>query len=285
MFLACLSSFHPSLSVRAHEAPARAGHKEGERTVDIETDFFAGRHGYLHTGVGVLVNLKDQQRVGLTYHTVREQSGESFFPSLGAEYTRKFADGLELELFSFGYFPVERQHAWAVGARAQKGFEVSEHLTLTPFFGPTWAKVRAYDEAADAARDIEHVMLFGGLTFSFQPVEVSIFGSQSFFSRDPRGLETRVDLEEMTHFASYENNDGFARNSVGTEINLTATSWFGVSARYAAVFFPDEPVLHSAGVVARFAIGERFSIFAGPQWLRGGARSNNLVAAGFSVSF
>lgn len=285
MSLACLFSFQLNSNVCAHEAQTRAGHKDGEMTFDVETDFFTGEHGYLHAGVGVLMNLKDQQRIGLTYHIVREQTGESYFPSLGAEYTRKFESGLELEAFSFGYFPVENQHALAVGARAQKAFQVSELFSVTPFFGPTWAKVRAYNETSDDTEDIDHLMFFGGLTSSYQAVEMSVFGSQSFFSHDPRGLETRVDLEEMTHFSIYENNDGFARNSVGTEINVTATSWLSASARYAAIYFPGEPVVHSVGVVARFTIGEHFSIFAGHQWLRGSTRDNNLIATGFSLSF
>lgn len=285
MLLAGLFTFHWSINLLAHEAPARAGHKEGERTVDIDTDFFSGRGGYLHTGIGVLVNLENQQRIGLTCHTVREETGKKVFPSLGAEFTRKFENGMELELFSFGYFPVESQHAWAVGARAQKDFEVGEHFSLTPFFGPTWANVRAFDDAANSTQDIGHLMMFGGLIFACHDVEASVFGSHSFFSRDPSGLETRVDLEEMTHFASYENNDGFAHDSVGTEINFQATSWLDVSIRYAAIFFQDEPAIHSMGVIARISIGEHVSVFAGPQWLRGGERHKDLIAAGFSLSF
>jgi hypothetical protein len=68
-------------------------------------------------------------------------------------------------------------------------------------------------------------MLLGGVAVHAERFEFSVFASHSFFGRDPVGLETHVDLEEMTHFAAYENNDGFARNSAGAEVSYSATEW------------------------------------------------------------
>ena len=209
-------------SILAQEGTGRAGLKE-HHGVEVEAEFYAGRRGYLHGGLGIIAPLNERQNIGIVAHFVREETGGELFPSLGAEFIQDLGGGVELEAFSFGYFPVEKQHAWAVGLRGSRRFAFSDHVSITPFFGPAYARVQALDEATEEPADIGHLMLLGGVTVHAGPVEFNVFGSHSFFSRDPVGLETHVDLEEMTHFAAYENNDGFARNTVGAELSYSPT--------------------------------------------------------------
>jgi len=271
--------------VRAHESFGRVGHKEGDEAQALEMDFFAGSDGYLHGGIGLLQPLGDDYKTGLTLHLVREETGGSWFPSLGGELGKRFENGMEVELFSFGYFPVEDQHAWAGGARIVKALELSDEWTLTPFVGPTFARVRAVDQTTGNAVAVSHTMLLGGLLIERGPVEFGIFGTHSWFSRGTRALETHVDLEEMTHLAAYENNDGFARDSVGGEATWDATKRIQLSARYAAIFFPGESARHSVTVLPSVQIAERLRVSAGAQWLKGAGFDRVLFACAFAWEF
>ena len=252
--------------------------------VEVETEFYAGRRGYLHGGLGVIAPLNEKQKIGVVGHFVREEKGGEIFPSLGAEFIHDFGNGYELEAFSFGYFPVEKQSAWAVGLRGSRRFAFSDHVSITPFFGPAYARVRALDEASEAPVSIGHLMLLGGVAIEAGPVGFTVFGSHSFFSRDPVGLETHVDLEEMTHFAAYENNDGFARNTVGGELSYSPTEWLTLTGRYALIRYEDE-TRHSFSFAPTVKIGERLGVFAGFQLLRGDGPENDLVMTGVALSF
>ena len=101
----------------AHEAVGRAGFKD-PLGIEIETEFYAGKRGYLHGGLGVIAPLNEKQKIGIVGHFVREETGGEIFPSLGAEFIHDFGSGFELEAFSFGYFPVEKQSAWAAACVA-----------------------------------------------------------------------------------------------------------------------------------------------------------------------
>lgn len=267
----------------AHEAVGRAGFKE-PLGVEIETEFYAGKRGYLHGGLGVIAPLNEKQKIGIVGHFVREETGGEIFPSLGAEFIQDLGRGFELEGFSFGYFPVEQQSAWAVGFRGSRRFTISDHLSIMPFFGPTYAHVRALDEATESPVSIGHLMFFGGIAIEAGPVEFTIFGSHSFFSRDPVGLETHVDLEEMTHFAAYENNDGFARNTVGGELSYSPTDWLTLTGRYALILYDDE-TRHALSFAPTVKLGAHLEGFAGIQLLRGGGADNNLLMTGVTFSF
>ena len=267
----------------AHEAVGRAGLKEPPG-VEIETEFYAGKRGYLHSGVGVIAPLNKKQKFGIVGHFVREETGGGIFPSLGAEFIQDLGRGFELEAFSFGYFPVEKQSAWAVGLRGSRRFAFSDDVSITSFFGPACARVRALDEATESPVSIGHLMLLGGLAVETGPIEFTVFGSQSFFSREPVGLETHVDLEEMTHFAAYENNDGFARNTVGGELSYSPTDGLTLTGRYALILYPDL-TRHSISFAPSVKLGAHLKVFAGIQLLRGDGRDNDLVMAGAAFSF
>jgi len=269
--------------VSADEGTGRAGFKDPVG-MEIEGEFYAGKRGYLHGGVGVISTLDANQRIGVVGHFVRENSDGSIFPSVGAEYIRDLGDGFELELFSFGYLPVERQHAWAMGLRGARTFEVNERLSLSPFFGPSFARVQAIEEASNGPLGIDHLMLLGGLAVETGALEVMLFGSHSFFSRDPVGLETHVDLEEMTHFAAYENNDGFARNTLGIEMAYALTDSITLEARYAWLDYADR-TRHAITFAPAVKLGRQWEVFAGIQLLRGGGPDNNLAVTGAAFSF
>jgi hypothetical protein len=267
-----------------HESSGRSGHKEPSG-LSLESDFYAGGHGYLHAGVGLLTPLGDANKGALTFHIVRERSGESWSPSLGAEVGHTFANGIEAEGFSFGYFPVEGRHAWALGARLLKPFEPANGWTLAPFVGPTFARVRCEDEASGTPADVSHTMLIGGLALSRDSFEVRCFGSRSWFSRAVEGLETPVDLEEMTHFAAYENNDGFARWSVGVEAEWEIVSRFELSVRYAAIFFPGESARHSVAVLPGWRVSEKLTFSTGVQFLQGAGAHRALFVSTLGWTF
>ena len=270
-------------SAAGHEAVGRAGFKE-PLGVEIETEFYAGKRGYLHGGLGAIAPLDDKQKIGIVGHFVREESGGDIFPSLGAEYIRDLGAGYELEAFSFGYLPVEKQIAWAAGLRGSRRFSLGDDVSITPFLGPAYARVRALDEATGTPVGISHLMLLGGMAIESGPVELTVFGSHSFFSRDPSGLETHVDLEEMTHFGAYENNDGFAQNTVGAELSWSPAPSLTLTARYALILFQDE-TRHSVSFTPAVKLGEHLEAFAGVQLLRGDGPDNDLLMTGVAFSF
>lgn len=271
-----------------------AGEGEGwpSKTTDfvsVETEFFAGQRGYLHGGLSVEKPLGEKMDVGLKGHFVRESSGTPFFPSLKADFSIEILEKLGLEVFSFGYLPQDRQYAVAGGIRAKRELAEfslwSEEARLHGFFSPVFASVRAIDEDTDSPVTIGHFMLLAGVELKRDPFQISVFGNQSFFTRDTAEHETHVDLEEMTHIAVYENTDGFARNSVGTEIAYSPIKWLTLTARYAAIWFEGLATRHSVFITPSVAIGEGVEIFAGVQILRGGERGNNLGMGGAALAF
>ena len=268
----------------AHEGTGRAGFKEPTPEVEAESELYVGRQGYVHGGLGVLIPLSDKQKIGIVGHFVREETGGAIFPSLGAEFVQDLGNGFDLEAYSFGYFPVEKQHAWAAGLRAARRFAFNDHLTIAPFIGPAYARVQAIDEATDSPVTIDHLMVLGGVAVHAERFEFSVFASQSFFSRDSVGLETHVDLEEMTHFAAYENNDGFARNSAGAEASYAATEWLKFTGRYALIRYEDE-TRHSMSFTPAIKVGSHLEVFGGVQFLRGGATKDDLLIGGASFGF
>jgi hypothetical protein len=283
VILPLFASITAASHVSAHEAVGRSGLKE-PLGVEIESEFYAGERGYLHGGFGMIAPLNEEQQIGVVGHFVKEESGEEIFPSIGAEFVQDLGNGAEVEAFSFGYLQVEDQSAWALGLRGRKRFECGGELAITPFFGPSYARVRAIDEDTESQVSISHLMLLGGVAIEKGPIECTIFGSHSFFSRDSVGLETHVDLEEMTHFAAYENNDGFARDTVGGEFSYSPTDWLTLTARYAAIFYEKE-TRHSIAFTPAVNIGEHLEVFAGVQLLRGDGPDNDLVMTGVGYSF
>jgi hypothetical protein len=144
--------------------------------------------------------------------------------------------------------------------------------------------VRAIEEATDSPVGIGHLMLLGGLAVEAGPLELTFFGSHSFFSRDSVGLETHVDLEEMTHFAAYENNDGFARNTLGLEISYALTDIITLEAKYAWIDYEDRS-RHALTFAPALKLGSQWEVFAGIQLLRGDGPDNNLAVTGAAFSF
>jgi hypothetical protein len=85
---------------------------------------------------------------------------------------------------------VERQHAWALGARASRRIVPGEGLTLSPFFGPAWARVRAIEEETDHAVNIGHLMWLGGSELDAGRWNITLLGTHSTYTRDPSRPET-----------------------------------------------------------------------------------------------
>ena len=271
------------LPALAHEGTGRAGFRD-DLEIEIESEFYTGRRGYLHGGLGAIIPLNEKQKIGIVGHFVREETGGAIFPSLGAEFVQDLGHGFDLEAYSFGYFPVERQHAWAAGLRASRRIKLNDHFTIAPFFGPTYARVQAIEEPTANPVTVDHLMFLGGVAVHAERFEFSVFASQSFFGRDPVGLETHVDLEEMTHFAAYENNDGFARNSTGAEVSYTPVEWLRLTGRYALILYDDE-TRHSISFTPAIKVSSHWEFFGGVQLLRGDGLENDLIVGGASFGF
>jgi hypothetical protein len=252
--------------------------------VEFETEFYAGRRGYLHGGMHVGAPLNETQEIGFNGHFVREETGGPVFPSLGMTFNQDFNSGVGFEAYSFTYIPVDDQHAWAIGLRGSRQFSLGNEATITPFFGPVYATVQAIDEATERPVEIDHVMLLGGFAVEAGRLELTVFGTHSFFSRDPVGLETHVDLQEMTQFEAYENNDGFVRNSLASEISYSATDRITLTGRYALIEY-DDGTRNSIAFVSSIALGPHWEAFAGVQFLRGYGREQDLVTGGFSIAY
>ena len=273
----------PALPVRGHEL---AGHpaKHDATAGSAGAELYLGKRGYWHAGAEVGLPLSSNLSLQLGAHTVREETGAKEVPSFEVELIRKFEAGLEVEAFGFGYPMVEKAQAWGLGLRATKRFALQNGVTLAPFFGPTYAHVGAVDEATESAITVGHLMLIGGATMEAGPVSLTLVGSHSFYNRDPSGLETPVDLETVAHFAAYENNDGFARETMAVEMAWEVTEWLTLHARYAAMWFHDK-TRQAIAITPAVKLGKHVEVTGGVQFLRGGEVENDLIFGGLSVSF
>lgn len=251
---------------------------------EAEGELYAGKRGYLHMGLGITTRWDEHRVVGLSSHVVREEDDAEEVPSLGVFLRQGFEDGTEITMHSFGYFPVERQYAWAVGLRGSKQFALGEDRSITPFIGSTYSQVKAFDEEAEAADSVHHLLFLGGVTVAVEAFDLTLFASQSLYSRSVRGLESHVDLQEMTQMTAYENVDGFARNSVGAQVSYALTDWLTLTVCHAAVRFEDH-TRHATMLRPSVRMGKHLEIFGGVQFLRGGEEENDLVFGGMSVKF
>lgn len=277
LFLGCFArSF-------AHEFPGHGAHEHGVRTT-LGSELYVGKRGYWHGGAGASMPLGNNFSLEIGAHLVREETNAREVPSFEVELIREFESGWELEAFGFGYSKVERKQAWGVGLRATKRFALQNGIAVSPFCGPAYAQVRADDEAAGGIVTVQHTLLLGGVTLEAGPVSLTFVGSYSLYDRDPAGLETPVDFESMSHFAAYENNDGFPQNTFAVEIAYEVAEWLTLHARYAVMRFDDE-TRHAIAFTPAVKLGERVEMTGGVQLLRGGEVENDLVFCGLSFSF
>jgi hypothetical protein len=250
---------------------------------ETEAEFFIGREGYRHGGL----NFSREAwggTIGISAHLVQEGVDEPVFPSLGLEIGRELSDALEVGVFTFGYLPTEGQHAWALGAHATHAVHASPAAEVRVFANTVYARVQATDLATAEAESVGHGMIFGGLQVERGGVMATVFGSRSGFDRDPYGLETHVDMGEMTHFAAYENTDGFASASLGAEVTASWAERFRVTATYARMRFDGHAVRRSAVLRPSVRVG-RFELFTGVQLLRGGRGDNDIAMVGIARSW
>jgi len=88
----------------------------------------------------------------------------------------------------------------------------------------------------------------------------------------------------MAHFAAYENNDGFAKDTAAVELAWALTPWLTLHARYAAMGFENE-TRQAFAFTPAVQVGEHVELTAGVQFLRGGEVENDLLFGGLSISF
>jgi hypothetical protein len=272
------------LSLITTHAFAHSDAPSAQNSVEAEAEIYSGRRGYMHLGVGVTGRLSEHQVFGINGHVVREEAGADEVPSLGAFVRHTFENGFELTAHSFGYFPVERQHAWGAGLRGSKRVALSDHSSVAPFLGFTYSQVKAFDEAVEATDSVHHLLFLGGATLTWGRLDLTAFASQSVYDRGIRGVESHVDLQEVTQITAYENVDGFARNSAGIEASYAITDWLSFTVRYAAVRF-ETHTRHATMLTPSVRIGDNVEVFGGVQFLRGGEEENDLVVGGMSVAF
>jgi hypothetical protein len=277
MFIACCSCGF------AHEFPGHPDHEHGASTT-IGSELYVGKRGYWHAGLGVSLPLGRNLSLEIATHLVREETGATEVPSFEAEFIREFGGAWELEVFGFGYSEVEQKEAWGAGLRATKRFALRDGISVSPFFGPAYAQVRAGDEAEEKIVTVQHLLALGGVTFEAGPVSATLVASYSFYDRDPSGLETPVDFESMSHFAAYENNDGFPTGTFAVEVAYEVADWLTLHARYATLRFAGG-TRHAVAFTPAVKIGEHVEFTGGFQLLRGGEEENDLIFGGVSVAF
>ena len=164
---------------------------------------------------------------------------------------------------------------------------------VSAFISPAYSHVKGARElevdgeaeAAEIPAIVNHYMLFGGFRLDAESVSLILFGSHSFFSGDPVGVETRVDLGDMTLTEVYENTDGFAGNTIGAEIDFELTDGISISTSYAVIWLEGLPTRRSLTVGPTFGIGEGLEIHGGIQLLRGGEADNDLGMIGLTLNF
>lgn len=279
----CILAWALHRPASAEEARGHAGGKEPEN-VELESELYIGRHGYWHGGLGAVVALGKEMFLGLGAHAQREELGATEVSYFNAELIREFEDEWEVELFGFVYPEVERLQAVGTGLRGTKTFSLGEEQSLAIFFGPSYARARAVVEDSDELDTMHHLMLLGGITWEFGDVAVRLIGSHSFYNRDPEGVETHVGLTDMTHFAAYENNDGFVRDTAAVEVAWEVNAWLTLNVRYAAMWFENE-TRHAIAITPAVKLGERMELESGVEFLRDGENENDLVFVGLSVVF
>jgi hypothetical protein len=267
----------------AEEARGHAGGKEPEN-VEVESELYIGRHGYWHGGLGAVVALDEDWVLGLGAHAQREELGATEVSYYNAELIREFEGELEVEVFAFVYPEVERLQAVGTGLRGTKKFSLGDEQSLSLFFGPSYARARSVEEESDNLVTMHHLMLLGGITWDFGDVEVRLIGSHSFYNKNPEGVETHVGLTDMTHFAAYENNDGFVRDTAAVEVAWDVNAWLTLNLRYAAMWFEDE-TRHAISFTPAVKLGERVELESGVEFLRDGEGENDLFFIGVSVVF
>jgi hypothetical protein len=250
---------------------------------ETEAEFFMGRDGYRHAGLNFSREAWGST-FGISAHVVQESFEEPVFPSLGLEFGRELSEALELRVFTFAYLPTEDEHAWAVGAHATHAVHASAATEVRLFANSVYARVQATNAATTEPTTVGHRMIFGGVQVERGGVLATVFGSRSGFDRDPHGLETHVDLGEMTHFAAYENTDGFASGSLGAEVTASWDERFALTATYAVMRFDGHAVRRSAVLLPSVRLGW-FELFSGVQVLRGGTGDNDLLMAGIARSW
>lgn len=228
--------------------------------------------------------LDEELVLGLGAHAQREELGATEVPYFNAELIREFGGDLEVEVFGFVYPEVERLQAVGTGLRGTKTFRMGEEQSLSLFFGPSYARARSVVEESGKLETMHHLMLLGGVTWDFGGVEVRLIGSHSFYNRDPEGVETHVGLTDMTHFAAYENNDGFVRDTAAIEVAWELKAWLTLNLRYAAMWFEEE-TRHAIAITPAVKLGDRVELETGVEFLRDGEGENDLFFIGISVVF
>ena len=279
--LLCVLTFCHHAS--AEEAMGHAGGKEAEKA-EIETELYIGRHGYWHGGMGAVIALEEDLKLGLGGHMQREELGATEVSYFNAELIGDFGGGLEVEAFGFVYPEVERLQAVGTGLRATKAFEMQGEHGMSVFIGPSYARARSVKEDTDRLVTMHHLMLLGGVTFEAGPIGVTLLGSHSFYNHNPEGVETHVGLTDMTHFAAYENVDGFVRDTVAVEVAWEVNAWLTLHARYAAMWF-EEGTSHAVAFTPAVKLSERMELETGVELLRGGESENDLIFVGLSFAF
>lgn len=254
----------------------------------LTAEYSRGDEGYRHTGLifGASVG---KWTMGATYHTVKESNGEAVFPSLGLQAGYEFREGLLLEGFTFAYLKKEKQKSFALGVRLETeimefdAFDEEGNVSL--LLSPVYADVTAIEEDSGLPVDIDHRMLFTSLTLGTKYFSVAVVASWSSFSRQNTGLETRTDLEEMTHSAIYENNDGFPDDSIGLEVLVTPIERLSLYLGAANIDFPGLPLRRSRRIAIDYEIMHELEIGISHQTLRGGEGDNNITGIELSYMF
>lgn len=258
------------------------GDHGGGNTPSVHAELFNGEGGYIHAGIGAEIPLVHKWKLNLNVHTVKEETGSKIFPSIGAGLEYEFSEALSLGGFGFHYIEVDETEAMAFGIRFESEvmhFDAfGDYGLLSLLFSPVFGDYTAIDEDTELPVDLNHKMLFFKATVDTKKFSWSVFGNKSWFSGDVVELETWVDLAEMTRTAVYDNNDGFARSSVGTEFTVYPSKHTSLLGGVVRIDFPGLSTRYSYRTTLGWKSTKNLELELGYQRLKGGER----VAFGYA---
>ena len=280
-------SFLLSNSAFSHlnSAQDRASQESTSYSFSIEPEYFRGKNGYQHTGLGMEILSPKTTYLAMNYHTSQEESDAPTYHSLGLTLGNSNINGNDISIFGFTYFKKEGKHANGIGIQFERTIlQLGKDASASIMFRPAFVNISAINENTDNTENINHTMLMSGLTMQYKLIDLSIFGTHSFFSKNPQSLETNVDMGELTGIEVYENNDGFPKNSIASIINFPLSERLTVSGQYAILWFEGQTPRHSIFPKMALSINSYFNIFFGMQWLRGGIKNDMLGFGGLSLT-
>jgi hypothetical protein len=255
----------------------------------FSTRYFNGQHSYQAGDFFLKSPIKKNRYLRVNSSILQKKTAQPIILSMGIAWGWNNFYGYNLEAFSFYYFPKAGERSLAVGFNVSKELANwrKNTMVLAGFVRPVFANVKAVNKTTKLAEMVNHTLMLAGLTLSSEAFKLSVFGTQSLYSRNPDDLTTPVNLGQMTGLGVYSNMFGFHEHSAGSSVSYSPTHWVTLTTQLAAVWFKGSPMTQSFSPLLNFHLGHKVELSTGMQWLdfSGSAPSNTLSMVGLTVHF